>query len=141
MPAFSAITISDGESTPVAHTFSPSALESVKGGTVIATFEDRAGGIVVGYHRIRAERMPRTANGIFRMRYTLEYATLETLSNNTSSGINPAPTLAYTTKGEYTQFASQRSTKQERKNVRVLMAALLVNSGVISALEDLESYY
>lgn len=141
MPSFASIVINDGEGTPVAHTFSPAKLQSMAGGVVLATFEDRAGGVIVGYHRLRAESLPPTANGIYRQRVTIEYATLETLSNNTSSGINPAPTLAYTTKAELTLFAPRRGTKQERKNARVLMTNALANTGVISFLEDLEAYY
>lgn len=123
MPSFAAITLADAQSTPVAHVFSPSRLET-PGGKTIAVYEDRSGGVVVGYWRIRAEMSPRNSNKMFKLRFVLERATLETLSNNTSSGVNPAPQLAYYTTGSIEVWAHERSTLQERKDVRKMLAGM-----------------
>lgn len=140
MPAFANLVLNDGETTPVAHTFSPARLEA-NNGRVIAVFEDRAGGVIVGYHRVRVETSPRNANKMIKVRLVVEYATLETLSNNTSSGINPAPTLAYRTQSSTEFWCHERSAKQERKNTRVLTLSLLNAADIVKVVDDLESIY
>jgi hypothetical protein len=140
MPQFAPIDLMDGQSTPVEHTFAPASLQT-NGGKVIASFEDRSPATIAGYNRLRVERSPENANGMFKMRFVIERATLETLSNDTSSGIAPAPTLAYTTTGVIEVWAHRRSTLNERKDVIAYLASLVADTSIETSIENLEAFY
>jgi len=124
MPAFASVVIPDAQGTPVNHTFAPAKIET-PGGKIIATWEDRSAGVIVGYWRLRLETVPKNANRMLKTRVVLERATLETLSNNTSNGINPAPTLAYYTTGVAEFWSHERSTLTERTDVVKMLAIAL----------------
>lgn len=147
MPSFAPITIPDAQSTPVDHTFSPARIET-SGGKVIAIWEDRSSGVIVGYWRLRLETNPKNANRMLKTRIVLERATLETLSNNTSSGINPAPTLAYYTTATAEFWSHERSTLAERSDVLKILAYALgsdtftVGSKIVpNAVLNIEAIY
>lgn len=147
MPAFASIAIPDAQGTPVTHTFAPAKLET-SGGKIIATWEDRSSGVIVGYWRLRFETVPRNANRMLKSRVVLERATLETLSNNTSSGINPAPTLAYYTTATAEFWSHERSTDAERIDVIKMMSVILgadthsiATKLIPSAIRNLEAVY
>lgn len=138
MPAFTSLVLNDGAA--VAHTFAPESLSS-KDGKNIAIFVDRSGGVIVGYWRVRSEFSPRNRNGMIKVRYVIERVTLETLSNNTASGINPAPTKAYTTTANLEFWVHERSTVAERKDARALLAQLIGNTTVQASVDNLEPWY
>lgn len=140
MPAIASLVINDGQATPVAHTFAPARI-TADNGKVIALFEDRVSGILVGYWRLRSEVSPVNSNKMYKLRFIIERATLETLSNNTSSGINPAPTLAYYTTAALEIWAHQRSTVAERKDARTLMANMLANANIQAVIDNIEAFY
>lgn len=140
MPAFSPISLEDAQPTPVAHVFAPEALSS-KDGKNIAVFVDRSSGVIVGYWRLRSEFSPRNSNGMIKVRYVIERVTLETLSNNTASGVNPAPKKAYTTTANLEFWVHERSTLQERKDIRTLLYFLTLNGGFQASIDNLETWY
>jgi hypothetical protein len=148
MPAIASVSLVDSAGSPVTHVFSPESINSASGKT-LASWVDRSSGVIVGYWRIRLETAPRNATGMFKQRFILERATLETLSNNTSSGINPAPTLAYRTTGAFELWAHERSLAVERGDVIKMMcqalggvAATWANTGLIpTALQNIEAIY
>lgn len=111
MAAFANLSINDGQTTPVAHSFTAGRSTVEKDGRLAFQWMDFSvnGGVALGANRIDMYvRMP-SFNGAKKTRqagdsgqtlvadvkFTLP--TLETLSNNTASGINPQPTWAYDT--------------------------------------------
>jgi len=110
MASFANMTLADGQTTPVNHTFTAS-----HGGLILPdqrfrwTWRDFSvnDGVEIGANRIDMDvRLPQR-NGSKRSAKAGDQSltvsgmvvvpTLETLSNNTSSGINPQPTHAYDT--------------------------------------------
>lgn len=111
MAAHGNISINDGQTTPVSHLFTP----TVSG----LVLPDRSlrfgwadysvnGGVWLGANKLemdvrmpaaRGGRMAKAGDSSNQLATTFKFTlpTLETLSNNTSSGINPQPTHAYDT--------------------------------------------
>lgn len=148
MPALAAITVNDGQATPVAHTFNPVGPD-VNG---VSSFVDRSGGIAIGFPRIDISlREPLKAKGagsasdgksrIFKGVITIGVPTLETTSPTTGTGIQPAPTIAYVVAARLEFYLPERSTLAERKNLLAYVKNALAHATCTSVLQDLESIY
>jgi hypothetical protein len=137
MPAFGNVVINDGQGTPAAHTFAPVAIE----GTV-ANYADRAGGIPVGYGLLSIGlRNPPNGNGVYKAAVKVLIPTLEQSSPSTSTGIQPAPTVAYTTAIHMDFLLPARSSLQERKNILAYAKNALAHATVSAVVENLENVY
>jgi len=142
MPQAASIVIDDGAATPVAHTFTPLGKDE-KG---VFWFEQTtpAPANVLGAKRIGLSvSRPSNGNrlsGNARVVLSLWNPVLEVLGT-TSNGIVPPPTLAYQCTDRQTFDLPERSTKQERRDTRVLMKNLMGNALVISCVDDLLSVY
>lgn len=133
------ITVVDGiPGTPGSHTFNPNG--ETKG---IHLFENRAGGIPIGNERLTISVIAPSdrTRGLYVVTMKLWSPTLEQTSASTATGIQPAPTVAYTTTAELTFKLPARSTKQARVNVRAMAVSLLGTSTAISAIDDLEDLW
>lgn len=120
MTAFANMTINDGQATPVAHTFTARRIDE-KG---VAKWQDISGGVPIGYITITASLKEPPVNmgssnrdAEYVARYKVALPILETLSNNTFSGVNPAPTKAYDLIADSTYRMSERSALADRKNL------------------------
>lgn len=142
MPQAANIVINDGAATPVAHTFTP--LGKDEKGVFWFVQVAPASANALGAKRIGISiSRPTNGNrlsGNARVVLSLWNPVLETLGTN-SAGIVPPPTLAYQCTDRQTFDLPERSTKQERKDTRVLMKNLLDNALVVSCIEDLLSVY
>lgn len=146
MPAFADIVVNDGETTPVAHTFKPTEINSG-----VALYHDRATGVAIGYPRLGISlRMPTAAQSgmasdakgrVVRSMVTLDYPIMESTSASTGTGIPPAPTVAYVLRAKTEWILPERSTLQNRKNLRAMLYNALNHANVKSVLEDLEAIY
>lgn len=140
MPQAANIVINDGATTPVSHTFTP--LQKDEKGviwweqTTPATTSPLAAK-KISYRQIRNIGRVRALEGSGKVVYVLEVPTLETLSNN-SAGIIPPPTLAYREVMRIEFDLAERSTKQERKDTRVLAMNLLGSPMAIANIDDLQ---
>lgn len=133
------ITVVDGApGTPGVHTFNPNGEE--KG---IHLFENRAGGIPIGNERLTMSITAPTdrTRGLYVVTIKMWSPTLEQTSASTATGIQPAPTVAYTTTTEFTFKLPARSTKQARVNARAMAVSLLGTAAAISAIDDLEDLW
>lgn len=147
MPAFAALTINDGQATPVAHTFSPVRIDE-KG---VASFYDRSGGIAIGFPRISVSlrepvsgyRPGAASNGsrVYKGVIVIDVPTLETTSAATGSGIPPAPTVAYNHQSRQEFLLPERGTLADRNNIIAYSANSLGNATVKSVLQNLEAFY
>lgn len=139
--AISNIVLNDAQATPVAHTFIPVGPDS-KG---VTWFEDQSQSNAIGYWRISLElkRPPPATGGVnsnnraFRVKIGLHEPVLETLGTNTVSGIPPAPTVAYVPRCFSEFVLSERSSLQNRKDLRKMMALLLAETQVTALSENL----
>jgi len=111
MAAFANLSINDGQTTPVAHPFTTGPNLMLPDGTMRFSWLDFSvnGGVGIGANRVDMDvRMPTwgarnrpskagDSSQQLAVQYRFVLPTLETLSNNTSSGINPQPTHAFDT--------------------------------------------
>lgn len=137
MPQIAALTIADGETTPVSHVFNP-----------IATNPKptwRRNGVsvpAVGMERLETStKLASTANGVHKHTATLVIPVMEQPVGGTSSGYVAPPGVAHELKGVINLFNHQRSTKQDRKNLRVMLANWLLSAAAASQIDDLEQPY
>lgn len=133
MASFSNIVISDGAATPTPHTF---AIKSNDGR--VSRYEDRAGGIPVGYGKLSATISDINKNNR-RVEFTIEVPILEAVSGANPSGFTPAATVAYYNKVTIGFVTNNRSTTQNRKDLvayaKNLLGLALVPSIVVDGEE------
>lgn len=134
MAALAPVTANDGETSPVSHTFAP--LGPDKDG--VQWFEQTtpapANALAAKRVSVQIKRAApgKQQNGVARITYRMWYPTMETLATS-DSGITPPPTIAYQQYAEVRYVIPERSTEQERKNIRML----LINFGSHAIITDL----
>ena len=138
MAAFAALTLADGQATPVNHTFSPDIIDAAG----VAKYKDRSGGIALGYPSVSLGiRPPNKSSRLFRVSCRIATPVLEVTSPSTSTGIQPAPTLAHMPlfAGEF--ILSERSLRAERANLLAYVKNMFANAVIAQAVLDFESVY
>lgn len=141
MAAIANIVINDGLATPVAHTFAPAKTQSD-----FAVLEDRTAGIYIGYNKLtfdlkRPTGPSKDASRNLKLSIKIETPKLETVSNNTYSGIAPAPTVSYRPVAELNVTLPERCTLQDRKDLQAFVKNVMSNSFVTDAFEKYELPY
>jgi len=137
MPAIASITINDGATTPVAHTFTPSGIEGV-----VAKYDDRSGGVAVGYPKISiSSALPGKTSRNYKVRVKVVLPVLETQSGSASNGFAPAPTKAYDLIYDGTFTCPERSTLQNRKDIFAFVKNLFAQTVMTSTVQDNEVIY
>lgn len=133
MGALAAVAANDGEIVPVGHTFTP--LGPDKDG--VQWFEQStpapANALAAKRVSVSIKRADpgKQQNGVARLTLRMWYPVMETLSTS-DSGITPPPTVAYQLYAEVRYVIPERSTEQERKNLRVL----LINFAAVGIIQD-----
>lgn len=126
MPSLNQIVINDGASTPVAHTYSPVTTDGQ-----LALLKEKVG-LPKGFPSLTIScRQPVNGNGLYRVRIGLQLPTLVT-------GADGSSTVAYTRSASLDMVIPDSTTAQERKDLRVLVANLLLNASVTSVIESPE---
>jgi len=139
------IVLADAQATPVNHTFVP--LGPDRDGAF--WFEDQSQASAIGFWRVslQLKRPPVAKSGqnssqrTFRAVVGLHEPILETVSNNTVSGIAPAPTVAYTPRCFVEYVLPERAGLLDRKNIRKMMANLLSEAQTTALVETLVTPY
>jgi hypothetical protein len=136
MAARGNITLTDGAGTPVAHVFKPSA---VKKPSDPMAWRDSNEAVWAGQGSLTlvqrvADRQAKTT----KVQWRLETPVLEQTSPSTSTGIQPAPTVAYTPLAELTFVLPDRASLQERKDLLTMLRDLIDEAIVTSQVVDLE---
>lgn len=126
------ISLSDGATTPVVHVYSPT--QSKDG---VINFLDRSNPIYVGQNRLEVtQRLATKQIKTNKLSWKLETPILEQTSPSTSTGIQPAPTVAYTPIAKVEFTFPDRMTLQERKDVlaqvRDLVSEAVVTDQVLN---------
>lgn len=132
------ITLTDGATTPVARVFNP-AIKSADG---VYVYHNRAGGIVVGYDALSVKtQQPSKTSKATVVSLKLVTPILEQTSPSTSTGIQPAPMLAYNLIGKMEFVLPDRSTQQDRKNLLTMMRDLIDEALITESVESLDPTY
>jgi len=140
------VTVADAQATPVGHNFYPNGRDE-KG---VFWMVDRSQANAIGYWKISIEfKEPANAQaGVsskdrsFRVRFGLHEPVLEVLGNNSTSGVLPAPTVAYIPRS-FTEFIiPERATLLDRQNLRKMMGNIIASQAQFSAIvENLDRPY
>lgn len=140
MSAIANITLADAAATPVNRVFNPKRVGDGGGNSTVAVWENRAGGIYVGYDVIHLDMSyPTPKRRSAHVRVRMMTPVMENTTNATVSGIAPAPTVSYTPMFDGTFVIPERSTLQARKDLRKMLAAALADPQFIAAIEQLEA--
>jgi hypothetical protein len=139
------IVLADALATPVNHTFVP--LGPDREG--VFWFEDQSQASPVGYWRISytLKRPPpgiagqTSAQRTYRATIGLHEPILENVTNNTVSGIAPAPTVSYVPRSFTEYVMPERSSLQNRKDLRKMNANLQAEAQLIALVETLVTPY
>lgn len=131
MPAIGNLTINDGQSTPVAHTFGPVVANGNE-----SRWADRSGGKPAGYLLINS-RQKDPSNGARNYRMQFEIV-LPTVATDPTTGKDY---IARTARCNVEFVLPESSVLQERKDVRAYCRNLLADSMVTSIIENLEHVY
>lgn len=138
MTAIAALTLADGQATPVNHTFSPVTIDSAG----VAKYSDRSGGIALGYSTITLSlRQPTKDSRVYKVMAKIVTPVLEQTSASTSTGIQPAPTKAYDLTATVEILLPERSTLSQRKDLLAYLKNFMANAVMSSAVQDFESVY
>jgi hypothetical protein len=138
MTAIAALTLADGQATPVNHTFSPVNIDNAG----IAKWADRSGGIALGFPITTFSlRAPTKSVRSYKLVGKVVTPVLEVTSPSTSTGIQPAPTKAYDLIFNFDMTLPERSTLAERKNAIAYVKNYLANTVITNAVESFESVY
>lgn len=138
------IVLADGQTTPVNHTFKP----ITKDNNGVAWYNDQATGVPIGYPKLSLSlKVPpmgaqpgSSAYGqVYRATLKLSIPQLEVTSPATGSGIQPAPTVAYTDIVNIEFVLSARGTLQARKDALAYAKSLLAHATVQAMIHDLEN--
>jgi hypothetical protein len=129
MPAIAAITVLDGQATPVGHVFTPQTTNGSK-----ATWVNRAGGALNAYEKLDIEIVqPKSATGAYRM--------IGSMTRPILGVVNGVSTVIKQEKLDFTLNFAPTSTSAERKDDITMLAALLSNATVKGAAENVEPFY
>lgn len=137
MAAIAPITLPDGQTTPVQHTFGPvNIIDDV------ARWADRVNGISVGFPTLtHSLRSPTKGSRAYKLTTKVVLPVLEVTSPATGTGIQPAPTKAYDLIATVEIVMPERSTKQQRQDILAFSKGILSHAVVKAAVEDFESIY
>jgi hypothetical protein len=135
------IVLADAQATPVNHTFVPVGRDK----NSVFWFEDQSQANAIGYWKISVEMTKppvpiakQSSEGrTIRCKVGLHEPILETVSNNTVSGIAPAPTISYVPRSFMEFVLPERASLQNRKDLRKMASALLAETQVTNVIENL----
>lgn len=110
----------------------------------IATYEDRVGGIALGFPVLTTSQVrskgPR-GQKTYKTRLKLVFPVLEVTSPSTASGIQPAPTLAYDLSFDVTFATPERSTLLERQTLYAFFKNFAASAVVKNQVEAYDVTY
>lgn len=144
MSAVVNIVLNDAQATPVAHTFIPLGPDT----NGAWWFEDQSGSKPIGYNKISMQLVrPGPASSgqnagerTARIKVGLHTPVLETLGTS-DSGITPPDQVAYTPRVNVEFIISERSTLQERKDLRKYVDFLMAETQLTNMVENLQNIY
>lgn len=143
--AASNIVLADAQGTPVNHTFVP--LGPDREG--VFWFEDQSAASAIGYWRISYQlKRPIVSQAgqnsnqrTYRAVIGLHEPILEVVSNNTVSGIAPAPTVSYVPRVFNEYVMPERASLQNRKDLRKMNYNLQNEAQLVALVETLVTPY
>lgn len=129
MAQAAAITINDGQATPVATTFSP---ESVS--PQLSVFTDRTSGTALGFRRLAvSSKFASAKGGVNRAKFSVELPITAT--------VNGVPTLLYTLRANVETLIPDGASSVDRSNLYAFTFNGLAHATIKGAVRDLDPIY
>lgn len=130
-----AITLTDAAATPVNRVFAPAKRDGD-----VYRWDYRGSGIIAAYDQLTiSTRLPSKSSKATKVTMRLACPTMEQTSASTATGIQPAPTVAYTSIGEISLVLPERSNLQDRKNVLAMMRDLIDEALTTAVVETYDA--
>lgn len=131
MGALANLTAADGATTPVTHTFTPLGPDQNGVHWFEQTSPAPANSAAAKRVSVSIKRAKpgQTLTGVSKVILQMWYPVMETVGTS-DSGFTPPPTVAYTLFARIEYFMPERSTEQERTDLRIL-ASNMINSNTI----------
>jgi len=129
MPAIAALTINDGQTTPVAHTFNPQTTSGAK-----AVWADRSPTIPAGYRLVSHELAEPNGN---RTVYKLSFG----FTDPKVATVDGADQVTRYNSAKVELNIHPLSTLQDRKDLLAYVANFLGIASVKTSVENLEPFY
>lgn len=144
MAAVAQIVLADAQATPVNHTFIPLGPDT----NGVWWYEDQSRPSPIGFWKVSisltrpkaANRGTSSTDRVSRVKVGMYMPQLETLGNN-SSGLTPSPTVAYVLTASVQFTLPERSTLQDRKDLRKFVPLVMADAAVIAAVESLQGIF
>lgn len=145
MPAVANIVLADAQATPVNHTFIPLGPDA----NGVWWFEDQSQATPIGYWRVSvALKRPgapvagqaSSSDRVSKVVLGLHQPVLETLGTN-DAGITPAPTVSYVSRVKAEYILPERSSLQNRKDIRKMLSQLNDSASIIAVVETLQNFF
>lgn len=131
MPAIGTITINDGQSTPVAHSFDPVTTNGES-----SSLADRSGGVPMGYPLILArQKSPNGGAQNYRMSFSVVVPVVE------ADAVTGQNKVTRTTRFNGEFVLPEGSSLSERKDILAYAKNLLGDSAVQAVVHNLETIY
>lgn len=106
------------------------------------TYHNRAGGIVAGYDSFSVQsRLPSKSSKATVVTFKLVSPILEQTSASTSTGIQPAPTVAFNDIFKMEFVLHERSSQQNRKDLLAMARDLIDEALVTECVESYDATY
>lgn len=127
------ITLTDAAGTPVNRIYMPTNDPNV------IKFVDRTQGIAAGQNTLTLDqRVSSKGTPTYKMTWKLSCPILDVTSPSTGTGIQPAPSVAYTNLGTLSFVLHERATEQDRKDLLAQLRDLIDEAIVTGQIEDLD---
>lgn len=139
--ALANIVLADAQGTPVNHTFVPIGVDS----NGVLWYEDQSAASPIGFWKISYQiTRPKPAapgessqSRVIRVKVGLHEPILENVTNSTVSGVAPAPTISYVNRSNKEFIFAERSSQQNRKDLRKMDWNLSNEAQYINMVENL----
>lgn len=132
MGAITTITLADGASTPVNHDFVPNKIDGD-----IAFYHEKSAGISMGYYPLTISHRDPSPNGgsdVERSKFSIACPVLVTDANGVQ-------TVSHTNRVNIEFICSQKSTLQERKDIRAFAENLIASAVTTDVVENGNNIY
>lgn len=139
MAAQANIVLTDGEGTPVNHTFvSKGVLKDPTTGKVVATWREPSSVNAEGDSVLKQYFQEGSGvDGVTKHTYVLSIPVLETVGTN-DAGVTPPARKAFENIGVLEFRCSRRSTAQQRENLVKMIADLAIEAVTVNEVENRE---
>jgi hypothetical protein len=132
------VTLTDAATTPVNRVYYPVRTDD----NAVLFWKDRTQPVLAGQNTLSvAQRMATKTSKSSKISWKLEAPILEQTSPSTATGIQPAPTVAYTNIGTIELVLPDRCTLQDRKDLLSQLRDLIDEAIVTSQVHDLDFIY